>query len=128
MNTDICLEKRDLYDSNGVYLQTACVNDKIQTYSEAEATCQANGMDMFDISSAASQTALIDYGNAIFHQGSGYYFHVKRQSPDDCKFLDNEAGSFELQSTNCDRPMYSFCGFVDPALEQVSLLDSRKST
>jgi hypothetical protein len=90
LNTSICEEKRDLYDSNGTYLQSACITlNKLSSYSRSEAYCQANEMDLFDISSNESELALLEYANDLFDGDDFYFFSVKGRDFENCQYIEN---------------------------------------
>lgn len=114
--TDICFAHQDLYDSNGVYLQSACIITQSKSYSEAQAICQSSGMDLYDVSSTTYQTALFNFAYNYFPQGSGSTFWVKGLSPGECQAIDNAYGPFVMMLKACSTEMYSYCGYIDPTL------------
>jgi hypothetical protein len=85
-----------------------------QTYNRAEAYCQANGMDLFDISSEESKMTLFQYAAETFGEGSGSILFVKGQDFENCQLIDNADGPYETRYGSCYDAFYSFCGFQNP--------------
>jgi hypothetical protein len=73
--------------------------------------CQANGMDLFDISSEESKTALFDYAAEIFGEGSGSMIIVKGRDSGECQYIDNTFGPYNAHYGDCLEDYYFFCGY-----------------
>jgi hypothetical protein len=117
LNTDVCNKKQNLYDANNSnYLLSACLVSKDLTYSRSEAFCQANGMDLFDISSEESKTVLFDFAAKTFGEGSGAILHVKGRKSGECQQVSNEYGPFEASYGSCYKEFYLLCGFKNQTI------------
>jgi hypothetical protein len=111
LNTNVCAKKQDIFDTNNVYLQSACLITEQLTYSRSEAYCQANGMDLIDISSEESKTALLEYATDIFGESGFAFLQVKGRDFEMCQYIYNENGPFEALYGYCYDELYSFCGY-----------------
>jgi hypothetical protein len=117
LNTNVCYRTADLYDSNEKYLQSACAVKKWLQHNGAQMYCQANGMDLIDISADESKTALIDFATVLFDERGLYYFYVKGRISGECQYISNFNGSFEETYGYCyGNWLYFFCGFKNHAI------------
>lgn len=114
LNIGICDEHKDLYDTNGKYLQSACLIIEQLLYSEAEAHCQANGMELFDVTSEEVRNALFNYAYVKFSRGAHSVLHVKDTSVGSCSFMSNASGPFIITSKQCTKKVYSYCQYKNP--------------
>jgi hypothetical protein len=81
-------------------------------HNGAQMYCQANGMDLIDISADESKTALIDFANAKFDEEAYTYFYVKGRISGECQYIGKDKGSYEATFGNCYQKFYNFfCGF-----------------
>jgi hypothetical protein len=97
---------------------------KAQTYSRAEMSCLANGMDLFDISSEEPRNALFDYAAEIFGEYTGAFLNVKSQKDGECQYISNYYGPFHAYYGYCLEKFYSFCGFQNPNPSEPNILTS----
>jgi hypothetical protein len=68
-------------------------------------------MDLFDVSSEESKHALLEYATDLYGESTGASLQVKGRDFEDCQYIENHYGPFEVASTNCYNKLYSFCGF-----------------
>jgi hypothetical protein len=95
---------------------------KGQTYHRAELNCQANGMDLFDVSSEEFETDLFDYAAEIFGEYTGAFLNVKSQKDGECQYISNYYGPFHAYYGYCLEKFYSFCGFKNPNPSEPNIL------
>jgi hypothetical protein len=76
--------------------------------------CQANGMELFDISSEESKSTLLGFAAGSFGEGSILY--VKGRKAGECQFIYNEDGSYEAYYGFCYQLFYFICGFKNQTI------------
>lgn len=108
------MDHKTLYDSNQNYLKTACLITQIKTHSQAEANCEENGMELFDVKSVELQNAL--FALLSNTQGLEGTFHVKGQIFGECQQIFFSNGSFKVKLGSCNDTFYSYCGYDNPDL------------
>jgi hypothetical protein len=128
LNTIICQEKQDLFDKNNNYLQSACLVTEERTYSRSEAYCRLNGMDLIDISSEESKTALLEYATDFFAGSVDVFFLVKGRDFEQCQHIHSADGTFEALYGNCYDDSYSFCAHNKSNPNEISSNFERKFT
>jgi hypothetical protein len=113
LNTDVCFKKRDFFVTNNNYLQSACLIAQNLSYSQVEMICQANGMNLFDISSEDLKTALIEYATEIYEYDSWMDMYVKGRDLKYCQHIRQRfnTSDFETFFGLCNEELISFCGY-----------------
>jgi hypothetical protein len=77
--------------------------------------CQANGMDLFDISPDESKSTLLGFAVSLFGEGSLLY--VKGRKAGECRYFSSEDDVFEALYGFCYQLFYFICGFKNQALQ-----------
>jgi hypothetical protein len=115
VNTSVCFGKRNFYDGNGNYIQSACFVNQEKTWTQAEAYCQANGMDLINISSKDVLDELFFFAREVFGTATPFaVLFVNGRFNDQCLIIRSDsAGYFELDLSFCFESVFFFCGFED---------------
>jgi hypothetical protein len=95
----ICKTIRDLKDSNGVYLKTACRVNLDYTQSSARSTCIAYGMQLYKLNTAEDEAALLAYADSQWPSNSLW---VEGGNATSCSAISNEKrANFEKVKVPC---------------------------
>jgi len=103
-NTAICLQRRSLYDTNGNYIKSACLTDGV-THDNSLINCAKNGMELFIVNDAQTQTALFDWAVSMWGHGSGATFWVNGQRASSA--ASSSTGNWLVNNKGVNRPLFN---------------------
>lgn len=65
-NLQICNEKEDLYNEDGIFIKSLCMASQPYNYSQSKKVCEDAGMNLFQVNDHYSQKALFKTASKRF--------------------------------------------------------------
>jgi hypothetical protein len=108
----LCYLIKNLKNSAGTYLKTACLVIRALSHSASVSICQANYMKILKVDSSDVQTAIVEYSNTRFSSGNLW---VDGNTSPTCSVLNRPAvfqSTFAPSKATCTNLYYSYCEYT----------------
>lgn len=105
----ICQTVRDLQDSSGAYIKTACTVNLLFTQNAARLYCDTFGMQLFKINNLETERSLLGYADSQWPYARLW---VEGGNSNGCTAISNYNNpKFEQVSNTCLSPNYFYCEY-----------------